>query len=109
MAFAVVSPSIAGERYVEVWNPPEARGVVGEHHVQPARKTPSHRRTSAHVAHRRVPRYVVATAPLPATSMRSTASRATGRQTFDDIPRQITPEGNVLRVDGRHSRAEVER
>jgi hypothetical protein len=28
---------------------------------------------------------------------------------FSDIPRQITPEGNVLRVDSRNTAAEVMR
>ncbi|WP_087733517.1 hypothetical protein [Paraburkholderia piptadeniae] len=110
LAFAVVSPSIAGERYVEVWNPPEARGVVGIRPVQTARNTPPHRRTAAHVPHHRLRRHVVATAPVPAISRRSTASQTSRPAlTFDDIPRQITPEGNVLRVNDRQPRVEVER
>jgi hypothetical protein len=109
LVFAVVSPSIAGETYREVWSPPEARGLVGVRPVQNARKMLPHRRTAAHVPHHRLPRRLVATAPVPATSMRSTASQASRPAlTFDDIPRQITPEGNVL-VRGRHARVEVQR
>jgi hypothetical protein len=33
----------------------------------------------------------------------------TSQLRFEDIPRQLTPEGNVLRVDGSRARAEVER
>ncbi|CAG9243857.1 hypothetical protein [Paraburkholderia caribensis] len=41
----------------------------------------------------------------------TTASKTAGTpwQTFDDIPRQLTPEGNVLRVKGGYSQAEVVR
>lgn len=77
------------------------------HVIQAARKAPNHRRTTAHVMHHRLPRRAVATAPVPATPMPA-ASKAS-RPTFDDIPRQLTPEDNVLRVDSRQARAEVER
>lgn len=106
-ALISVSAACAGERYVEIWNPPEARGGAGRHHNQPSRKVSNHEKTDGRTAHRHSPRRVVAHAPVSAAPVRA-ASQAS-RPTFDDIPRQLTPEGNVLRVDGRTMRAEVER
>ncbi len=106
-ALITVSAACAGERYVEIWNPPEAGGAAGRHHLQTSRKAANHDRTGGRVAHHHSPRRVVAHAPAPAAPVRA-ASQAS-RPTFDDIPRQLTPEGNVLRVDGRTMRAEVER
>ncbi|TCG04066.1 hypothetical protein BZM27_43485 [Paraburkholderia steynii] len=103
----MVSVACAGERYVEVRNPPEARGSVALHRIEMAHKAPARRHISAHVSHR-PHRHVVATARVPKTTVASTATRAS-RLTFDDIPRQITPEGNVLRVDNHQTRAEVQR
>jgi len=105
VAMVVASPAFAGEHYCKVWNPPEARGML---HVQPDRKPPPHRRVNVHIAHARVHhRQSVATASVPKIPGASTASRAS-QPRFDDIPRQITPEGNVLRVDGGKARVEVE-
>lgn len=106
-ALVMVSVACAGKRYVEVWNPPEARGSVALHRIEMAHKAPARRHISAHVSHR-PHRHVVATAHVPKPTVASTASRAS-RLTFDDIPRKITPEGNVLRVSGRQARAEVDR
>ncbi|MPW22487.1 hypothetical protein GCT13_38130 [Paraburkholderia sp. CNPSo 3157] len=101
----MASPVFAGEHYRQVWNPPEARGML---HVQPDHKSPPHRRANVCIAHTRAHhRQVVATASVPKTPGASTASRAR-RPRFDDLPRQITPEGNVLRVGGRMARIEVE-
>ncbi|MBN3762332.1 hypothetical protein G3O01_16010 [Burkholderia sp. Ac-20365] len=106
-ALITVSAACAGERYVEIWNPPEARGAAGGHHDQPSRKGSNHEKADGRMAHRHSPRRVVVHAPFSAAPVRA-ASQAS-RPTFDDIPRQLTPEGNVLRVDGRTMRAKVER
>ncbi|TDF62321.1 hypothetical protein E1J61_30165 [Cupriavidus sp. L7L] len=98
----LATSAFAGERYIEVWNPPEARSSAAKY-LKPS----AHKRKNSRVA-------------PPATSSRTrrvakksplrlaTTSRP-GRLTFNDIPRQVTPEGNVLRVAGGQSRADVER
>lgn len=99
-------PTFAGARYVEVWNPPEAR--VDTQRVQPARKAPKHRRASMRTGRTQLPSRSVAAAPGPKASVAAVGHR-TGEPRYDDIPRQITPEGNVLRVGGRGAEVEVER
>ncbi|WP_176057312.1 hypothetical protein [Paraburkholderia sp. BCC1876] len=95
LAFA--STAVAGEHYIEIWNPPEARlpqpsvsgkGMAGKtplipHHV--SRATP-----------RRVADPVARSAPgkrVADTFKKPISPRPT------DIPRIMTPEGNVLRVN----------
>jgi hypothetical protein len=51
---------------------------------------------------------VVAAAPGPRASVATVEHRA-HEPRYEDIPRQLTPEGNVLRVDGRHAQVAVER
>lgn len=51
---------------------------------------------------------IVAAAPGPKASVAAVGQRP-GEPRYEDIPRQITPEGNVLRVDGRRAHVEVER
>jgi|SRR6516225_6435365 hypothetical protein len=105
VAMAVASSVFAGEHYREVWNPPEARGML---HVQADRKPPPRRRMKVRIAHARVHhRHVVAAVSIPKTPGASTTSR-TSQPRFDAIPRQVTPEGNVLRVGGGKARVEVE-
>ncbi|RKR31151.1 hypothetical protein [Paraburkholderia sp. BL17N1] len=101
---AIAFPAFAGARYVEVWNPPEARGDTQR--VQPVRKAPKHRRASTRTGHSQLQHRIVA-APGPKASV-AAVGRRTGEPRYDDIPRQITPEGNVLRVGGRHAEVEVE-
>ncbi|BEU27463.1 hypothetical protein PBP221_76030 (plasmid) [Paraburkholderia sp. 22B1P] len=103
----LASAALAGGHYVEVWNPPEARGGVAEYTTRPeavARnpKKPRHSGVNTASAQRR------RTAPLavPPSERRASAAAA---PTFDDIPRQITPEGNVLRVRASRIPAEFER
>ncbi|MGT2477585.1 hypothetical protein [Paraburkholderia terrae] len=101
------TPVFAGGHYQEVWNPPEARGSnVG--HVHPAYRAPVRRHVSAHSDRHHTHRHVVAATPALETRV-ATAPRSSSHLSFGDIPRQITPEGNVLRVDGGRARAEIER
>lgn len=107
LLFAAASTVMAGERYVEVWNPPEARASM------PHRVVAAHRPAgSRHI----VPHAMKARArPTPAPVARF-AAKTDRRENvpvhvpdMSEIPRQITPEGNVLRVDSRGMRAEVTR
>lgn len=103
----VASAATAGERYIEVWNPPEARGGVSR--MKPARKQSIH--------HHAVPRAVKFRArPSPASVPKVMAKQGktpdelrTTEPDVTDIPRQITPEGNILRVDSRHTSVGVAR
>lgn len=106
---ATAAPSaFAVGTYTEIWNPPEARGTTPQH-VKAAHKLASHRHAVPHAvkvhAHR---------VPTPAPSLMAKQPRmlevapANGPDT-SDIPRQITPEGNVLRVTARGAEAKVAR
>jgi hypothetical protein len=109
LAVALASPALAGDHYVEVWNPPEARGMAAVRPKQPAvsaHRPLKRRRVSISAAKPRHHRDAVTAGPrVPAPVAASHAATPT----FDDIPRQITPEGNVLRVKGGQAHAEVER
>ncbi|WP_175885786.1 hypothetical protein [Burkholderia sp. BCC0044] len=139
LALTFASTGWAAEHYVEVWNPPEARqpaartptarpsadartGKSAEKHASAAPKAvakPPKRRVAQAVkagSHRpaatdapAAPRPVAHPAPGRLTVMQPAAPDATRALTFSDIPRQYTPDGNVLQV-GTHGRsAEVTR
>lgn len=110
LLLAFASPAFAGDHYVEIWNPPEARGGL---HDRPAERKPvkhKHVAGSRNVdarAHRQAPpvtRLKVGQRALPADN---TAPRVTPDP--NEIPRQITPEGNILRVGSRGRSVEVVR
>ena len=93
---------------LEVWNPPEAR--VGAARPKPSvNKEKRHRRVSMALAQtkarRRVATRIVASRKVHTASTETRASQ----RSFDDIPKQMTPEGNVLRVKGRQAQVAVER
>jgi hypothetical protein len=102
----IASSATAGEHYVEIWNPPEARASAPKPTTasKPAKRIhPAPRLAKTKVAHpAAVP--TVAARPRPThVDLRHPAPDVT------DIPRQITPEGNVLRVDGRNAHVQVAR
>ncbi|HZZ10065.1 MAG TPA: hypothetical protein VFE79_05195 [Paraburkholderia sp.] len=96
----------ASEHYVEVWNPPEARGGM-PHRVKTSHKPGNHR----HYALRPAKAHVGAPAPRLMAKRRDLpdAQPPGNGPDMSGIPRQITPEGNVLRVDSRGVTAEVTR
>lgn len=103
LLLACTSSAFADEHYIEIWNPPEARG--GLHQGAGAPKMLTNKR--------RVPRLVKTRAHrTPTTAAKpGVVGAGTRRVTPDvsEIPRLITPEGNVLRVDARDSLVEVVR
>jgi len=103
---AIASPALAGTHYLEVWNPPEARDEVQP--VRPVGKAPRHRRASVHAARGQLRHRIAAAAPGPKASVAAVEHGARAPR-YEDIPRQLTPEGNVLRVDGRRAQARVDR
>ena len=92
------SSAFATQKYQEIWNPPEARGASLKHPAT-AHRSAKHTGGVQHIAKARAHR-----APVPKLAMKPSNTRD-----FSDIPRQITPEGNVLRVDSRNTAAEVMR
>ncbi|MBK1822593.1 hypothetical protein [Burkholderia orbicola] len=77
--------------------------------VAQAVKAGSHRPAATATETRAAPRPVAQPAPGRLTVMQPAAPDATRALTFSDIPRQYTPDGNVLQV-GTHGRsAEVTR
>lgn len=123
--------TFAGEHYVEIWNPPEARaGATGGSSAGSTagtRRDPSARKPSAAAGakHKRVaPRVVEARMHHPPTAVKiapkpraieDDAPRATPAPASPsspgtpDIPRLFTPDGNVLRVGTRGYHADVSR
>lgn len=108
MLLALASTVAASEHYVEIWNPPEARLV------KPAPKGKSRPGKSALIAHvlpkagtRRVADPLAKAAPMKHPI--SDAARKTVSPNVLDIPRIITPEGNVLRVGGGNMAVSVVR
>lgn len=118
LLLAFTSSTFASERYVEIWNPPEARTgpSIGARHDPSARK-PAPAAKRKHVA----PRVVEARMHHPPTAVKIApkpraidddlprATPALPSPAAPDIPRQFTPDGNVLRVGTQGYGVEVSR
>lgn len=105
LAFA--SSVMADEHYIEVWNPPEARGV--RQHPGSSHKRSTHRHAPAHPIRYRTH---TRTVPLPQTTAgccKAVDGSKMAEPDWTDIPRQITPEGNILRVDSRRADVQIAR
>ena len=102
-ALLVASVAHAEGKYVEIWNPPAARGAPGAD----MRMRVQRHHASVH-ASKKSKRVVAvkAAAPVAHQSTMSKSDRSS-KPTFDDIPRQLTPEGNILRVNGARDSAMV--
>jgi hypothetical protein len=105
VVMALATAAAAGERYVEIWNPPEARNRAHELNSQ-ARKPIKRRHVNTSVL-RTLPPTAKHRASATAFSGRPPAIEPRVRPTFDDIPRRITPEGNISRVS--HGTASIDR
>jgi hypothetical protein len=96
---AFPSAAGAGEHYVEIWNPPEARLVTP---AAPGKSTAGKPALITHTmpkaATRRVADPLAKAAPVRHAG--SEMARRPVTPSPADIPRIITPEGNVLRVSG---------
>ncbi|KGS02533.1 hypothetical protein X946_3367 [Burkholderia sp. ABCPW 111] len=117
LAFAF--SAFASERYVEIWNPPEARAGQsnGVRHDPSARKPAApaakRKRVAPHVVEARMhhPPTAVKIAPKP-RAIDDDAPRTTPAlpsPAAPDIPRLFTPDGNVLRVGTRGYGVDIER
>lgn len=102
----VASTVSAAAHYTETWNPPEARGqAYGK--AAHGQWEPRQRARLA-VKSRRLPS-IASVAKLPVKLHSAPQSSRAKAPDVSDIPRQITPEGNVLRVDSRHAPVQVTR
>lgn len=111
LLLGVTSSAFATGGYTEIWYPPEAGGVPL--HRATAHKPVKHKHAMPRIVQARIHRMPMST-PAPTLAMkRHTASTGVVAKApepdLSDIPRQITPEGNVLRVDSRNATAEVTR
>lgn len=116
LLLAFTSSTFASERYVEIWNPPEARtgSSTGARHDPSARKPAAKRkRVAPRVVEARMhhPPTAVKIAPKPRAidDDMPRATPAPPSPAAPDIPRQFTPDGNVLRVGTRGYGVEVSR
>lgn len=104
-----LAPAVyAAGGYAEVWNPPEARATA-PHRVSAAHKLAIHRHVVPHTV-----KVHARHAPTPAPRLMERQSRMQKAVPADEpdmseIPRQLAPEGNVLRVTARGASAEVAR
>ena len=106
---AALAPAAFGAgTYSEVWNPPEARATAPHRAGTPHRLAVRHH-VALHAKKVRSPR-ALATAPRLVVRQ-GNAQKALRNEEPDmsEIPRQTTPEGNVLRVRGHAASAHVVR
>jgi hypothetical protein len=98
-SLAIVFASAAGaaEHYVEIWNPPEVHHRVQDFARQWKKPDRSHRRHASRDTNARIAKQRVSAADGSERPVAS-APGAKRRPRFDDIPRKMPPEGNVLRV-----------
>lgn len=106
MLLAVASTGVAGEHYVEIWNPPEAR-------MQPSRSSkpkPGKVAVLPHHTSNATPRRVADPVAKSVENKRAgKGPRKAAVPSATDLPRIMTPEGNVLRVSDRGALVEVVR
>lgn len=103
---AVASTGVAGEHYVEIWNPPEARmQPSGNGKPKPGKVAVPSRHTS-NAAPRRVADPVV---KYLTNKHAGTGPKKVAVSRAADLPRIMTPEGNVLRVNDGGALVEVVR
>ncbi|MCM2495090.1 hypothetical protein [Burkholderia glumae] len=101
LLLACTSPAFAGDHYVEIWNPPEARG--GVHHDPAAAKAAKHKHVAPRLVDAGVRPPALEAAPKAGQSRPHALDRDLHRAApgTPEIPRLFTPDGNVLRV-GTH-------
>lgn len=97
----------AGEHYIEIWNPPEARS--GLHQGAGGPKSLTHKRRAPHLVKTQAHRTRTTATKLAVKQGAVGASPRGVTPDVSEIPRLITPEGNVLRVDAHDSYVEVVR
>lgn len=96
LLLTAASSALASERIIELWNPPEARLAHG---TKPHARPVAHHRVNART--HPLKRHRVLVVPADKLKTPDLPVEAGKREpNFDEIPRQLTPEGYVLRVNG---------
>ncbi|OAJ56747.1 hypothetical protein A6V36_33160 [Paraburkholderia ginsengiterrae] len=106
MLLAVASTGVAGEHYVEIWNPPEAQMQPSRSIKPKPRKVAVLPRHASNAAPRRVAEPVAKSLP---NTRAAKGPRKAAMPNAADLPRMMTPEGNVLRVHDGGAMVEVVR
>lgn len=105
---ALTPTAFASRSYIEVWNPPEAR-VTAPRRVTSLHTHDIHRHVGPHTLKVHAPRVPVSAVKLAAKQRSVQKNDPAAEPHMREIPRQITPEGNVLRVGTRGSSVKVAR
>jgi hypothetical protein len=105
LGFAFASSAFAADHYVEVWNPPEARG--GLHPVRAAQKPAKRQHLARHLVKTRAHQPATANAKPSAKPHASHIGAQHVAREAPDIPRITTSDGNVLRVGSDGSPVQV--
>lgn len=106
---AALTPAVYAAGYTEVWNPPEARATAPHRVGGAAHKLAVHRPVAAHAVKVHARRTPTSAPRLLAKQSHIQKTAPADEPDMSEIPRQLTPEGNVLRVDSRGMSAEVTR
>jgi hypothetical protein len=94
---AFAPAAFAADGYTEIWNPPEAR-VSAPHRVRTVSKPVTRRHFAPHRAKFATRRPASSAAHLMAKQNAPQKTAPSGEPDMSNLPRLITPEGNVLRV-----------
>jgi len=94
--------------YSEMWNPPETRATA-PHRVNAAHKPTVHRHAVPHAVKVHARRMSTSAPNLVAKQSHMQKTVPTAEPDMSGIPRQITPEGSVLRVTTQGASAQVVR
>ncbi|CAE6726968.1 hypothetical protein R69927_01039 [Paraburkholderia domus] len=105
---ALAPVAYAAGGYTEVWNPPEARATA-PHRVGAAHKLAVQRHVAPHAVKVHARRAPMSSVKLVVKQSHIQQAVPTAEPEMLEIPRQLTPEGNILRVDSRSISAEVTR
>ena len=106
MLLAVASTGVAGEHYVEIWNPPEARMQPSGNGKPKLGKVAVLSRHTSNATPRRGADPVVKSL---ANKHAGNGLKKVAVPRAADLPRIMTPEGNVLRVNDGGALVEVVR
>lgn len=102
------SVACAASGYSETWNPPEPR-ATSPYMVNAAHKQATHRHIALHATRVHVRHARTSSRKLMAQQHLMQQVVPTEKPDMSAIPRQVTPEGNVLRVSSHGLSMKVER
>ncbi|QCP48275.1 hypothetical protein FAZ95_03155 [Trinickia violacea] len=107
LVLAFTSSAFAADHYVEVWNPPEARG--GLHQARTTPKQVKRQHPAPHLVKTRAHQPATAKTKLTAKARAAHVGAPRVARDVPDVPRVTTSDGNVLRVGADGSAVRVAR